>query len=170
FLWALLEGAVGVAPHCDRLLIKPRLPHTWKWVRVCGLPYHGRSISWFLTRQDSAFRIYTASDFQTDLPVERLAEDVSDIVQAQGQGISVTALAEPDQILLCVGNTLTSKNPAPLLVRRVLDNARRYRVSLYSSETEHWQQLGDYFGGVLERIALDIEASGFILLRFQPLP
>lgn len=168
FLWALLEGAAGVRPAHDRLTIEPMLPIAWRWMRVAALPFRGEHVSWFLARFPEGLRLYTADHFDSPHPVERFAEDVSDLVAPLGRGVSVTALADPDRILVCLGSTMEVKRPTPLVVRRLLDNARRYQVTLYSSETGRWTELGAYRGGGLERLSADVEGGGFAIFRFQP--
>ena len=168
FLWALLEGAMGVSPSTDGLAVDPMLPAQWQWACVRHLPYHGRHLSWFLARFEDGLRFYTADAFETRHPVERFQEDVSDVIEPLGSDLTVAALADPDEILVCVGSKAERKQAGLLGVRRLLDNARRYRVDLYTSEIGRRQELGAYRGGALERLSVDVEGGGFAVLRFRP--
>ncbi|MBI3945219.1 MAG: hypothetical protein HY321_04820 [Armatimonadetes bacterium] len=168
FLWALLEGAMGVRPRHDGLSLDPRLPVGWKWARVRDLPYQGRQVSWFLARFAEGLRFFTADEFETDHPVERFDEEISDSLCALSEDVAVTALGRSDEVLIAIGSAAETKQPSPLLVRRLVDNARRYEVQFYSSEVGRWEGLGAYRGGGLERLSADVEGGGFVLFRLRP--
>ncbi|NLC59347.1 MAG: hypothetical protein GX774_21115 [Armatimonadetes bacterium] len=167
FLWALLEGAMGIQPAFGNLRVAPLLPFHWKWAQVRHLPYRGEHLSWFLARYPDGLRFYTSDTFASDHPVEQLRADITDGITPAGGELSVAAFADPDRIVVCLGSMSEVKGPHPVLIQRLLDNARRYQVELYSSEVGRWTRLGAYRGSALERLSVDIEGGGFAILRLQ---
>ena len=105
----------------------------------------------------------TTDPVETPLIMERFDEDVSDLVIPEGGNISVAAFAGSGRIILCLGSTSAAKQPHLIALRALLENVRRYEVTLYSSEVDRWTRLGSYLGGALERLSIDVEGGGFAL-------
>ena len=51
YIWAALEGLLGLSPHPDALHVNPSLPAGWNWIAVSQLPYRGFPLTLFADRQ-----------------------------------------------------------------------------------------------------------------------
>jgi len=45
YIWAVLEGLVGISPYPESLHVNPELPTGWTWLAVSNMPYRGNSLS-----------------------------------------------------------------------------------------------------------------------------
>jgi len=79
YIWAALEGLLGLSPHPDVLHVNPALPTGWDWIAVSHLPYRGFPLSLFADRQTktlfTTFRVVTSWN-QVEVP-ERLQQQYS---------------------------------------------------------------------------------------------
>lgn len=105
YVWAAIEGAAGFRPSFERPVLQPRLPPAWSWLGVRRLPFHGDHLSWFLIRLGDELRGYANADFESEVPVERFADDVTDRFDASGDDVSVIALRDGNRILVFLGNS-----------------------------------------------------------------
>jgi glycogen debranching enzyme len=51
YIWAAVEGLLGLSPHPDVLQVNPSLPPGWNWIAVSQLPYRGFPLTLFADRQ-----------------------------------------------------------------------------------------------------------------------
>jgi glycogen debranching enzyme len=51
YIWATLEGLLGLSPRPDALNVNPSLPAGWNWIAVSRLPYRGFPLSLIADRQ-----------------------------------------------------------------------------------------------------------------------
>ncbi len=51
YIWAALEGLLGLSPRPNVLQVNPSLPTGWNWIAVSQLPYRGFPLSLFADRQ-----------------------------------------------------------------------------------------------------------------------
>ena len=79
YVWAALEGLLGLSPHPDALHVNPALPTGWDWIAVSHLPYRGFPLSLFADRQTKTLfttvRVVTSWN-QVEVP-ERLQQQYS---------------------------------------------------------------------------------------------
>jgi glycogen debranching enzyme len=185
YLWAAVEGVCGVSlqPAPELPNVQPLLPPEWKWVGLRNLPYHGRHLSYFAARmspsgpdaQQSAgeksssypLRLYaTAALTSTNgTPVEAYTTDVTDRVGVIDEALRVVALERSGELLICVGNTALQTTIGALELGRVLGQGGQFSVQLYDSELGGWVDLQLRDQAQLQRIALNIEAQGFRIVR-----
>ncbi|MHB9125352.1 MAG: amylo-alpha-1,6-glucosidase, partial [Armatimonadota bacterium] len=168
FLWALVEGAVGLRVGLEGLSINPRIPPEWHWLILENLPYHNETISFFMTREDGGLRFYTTNDFESEHPVERYESDLSNKVRSLSGDMHTVAMGRGMEVLICLASTATEKQTAAFSTEGLFTRSCEYSVTVYSSETGDHAEIGRYFGERLERLSAWIEPGGFSLLSVYP--
>jgi hypothetical protein len=185
YLWAAVEGVCGVSlqPVPERPNIQPLMPPEWKWVGLRNLPYQDRQLSYFAARmspggpdappsageKSSSYPLHlyatAAVTSANGTPVEAYTSDVTDRVGVINEALRVVALERPGELLICVGNTALETTIGALELGRVLGQGGRFSVQLYDSELGGWVDLQRRTQAHLHRIALNIEAQGFRIVR-----
>lgn len=166
FLWAMIEGAVGLNADMCNVTVNPRLPRNWMWLRVRNLGTASGSVGFFAAKHGAELTFYTASSFFKAANVDLYDAELTDLIDTMSPDTVAAAYSRKDGIIACFGNTSSSKKPSPFTTVRMLDNARRYHVELYQSEIEQWIDLGSHSGGDLTRLSVDIAPYGYVLFKF----
>ncbi len=166
FLWAMIEGAVGLNVRGCQAEVKPRIPRKWNWLRVRNLHTSIGTISFFAARIGERLLFYTASGFMKAENTELYDSDLTELITPISADIIAAAYGRGDEIIACFGDTSGEKKPAPFNAAQMLDNARRYSVQVYQSEIGQWVDLGRHSGGSLSRLSIEIEPYGFVLFKF----
>jgi len=166
FLWAMIQGAVGLDVAGAEVRVKPRVPNTWQWLRVRNLQTTAGDLSFFAARGPDGLVFHTASKFLAGNNVEMYDSELTDLLDPVSEDTVEAAYRRSGEIIACFGDTSGDKKPAPFIARRLLDNARRYRVRMYQSEIGEWIDLGSHTGGALTRLSAEIAPFGFVLIRF----
>ena len=168
FLWAAVEGVCGVMLTTDRPRIKPLVPPTWKWLALKRLPYHGREITYFATREAGTFRISATADVESEFPTDLYETDVTPDVQVFSGDAAVVALARQDEIVVLVGSLTSQTMTVALNISLLLDARAMYEVCIYDSERDAWQpgQLNSAYDA--GKVALSVETGGYRLISLRP--
>ena len=148
--------------------MQPLIPTVWRWVALRHLPYHGKDITFFATREheDGRFRIYATTDIDTTYPLEVFDEDVSAKVKVLDPSVRHVALRRPDRVLLLLGQTGPTTGIVPIELGDLID-VGSYNVRLYDSEAYTWRD-GEFEAGQPgNACAVSIEAGGFRLLSLE---
>lgn len=169
FLWALLEGAVGLGIGMMECTVNPRLPEEWRWLRLRNAPYHDSEISFFMGRDGGDMCLYTTSGFTSKHRVRRYEEDVSDKVSVLSADMFTAAFRTGAQTVICLASAASAKQTAAFSTSDLFDPARSYSVSVYSSETGDWATLGPYTGDQLTKLSAWIEPGGYSILSVDDL-
>ncbi len=168
FLWAALEGICGVSLAMAEPAVQPLIPRYWRWVAVRDLPYHGGALSYVVLRQRGALHVYSTRTVQTTCTPHVYEEDVSDRVRLLSDAAVTVALRTGDRMVVVVGSVSPNTITAPLdLVGLVLPR-RCYRVRIYNSERDDWEDRGMLRGEAFSCLALSIETKGFRLIELAP--
>jgi len=166
YLWAMIEGAVGLDVAGCEVKVRPKVPHDWQWLYVRNLNTAPGTLGFFAARQNGALTFYTASEFMSGENIELYEADLTDLIDPVSPDTIATAFGRDGEIITCFGDTSGQKKPAPFNAVRMLDNARRYKVNVYQSEIGQWINLGSHSGGSLGRLSAEIAPYGFVLFRF----
>ena len=165
FLWALLEGAVGLGVGLERLSVNPRIPPDWHWLVLRDLPYHDKSISFFMGKHVDGIVFYTTADFDAGHKIERYDEDISDKVSSLSADMYVLAFARGEEVVICLASAAAQKQTAAFSTNGIFAPRLKYAVDVYSSETGDWARVGPYIGDRMERLSAWIEPGGFSILK-----
>jgi hypothetical protein len=169
YLWAALEGVVGLQPHGDEVKLDPNIPPGWLWLSARRILYHEREFSFFASRHADGLHINSLGGFVSDKGhIEEYDSDLTDMIEPAGAGITASAFARGSEILICLGSLLSVKEPAAFHAEKLFDNARKYKAHAYLSETGDWSDLGTHYGSTLGRLSIEIESQGFVLICMQP--
>ncbi|MGH7683418.1 MAG: MGH1-like glycoside hydrolase domain-containing protein, partial [Vulcanimicrobiaceae bacterium] len=125
YLWAAIEGAAGFHPTFEGATLSPRMPPSWSWVAVRNLPYQGRSLTWFVIRDEDGLQGYANAELDSSIPLMKLEEDVTDDFEVAGDDVCAVALRDAKRVLVFVGNSAPHAITTRLRVRHM--RARRVR-------------------------------------------
>jgi hypothetical protein len=172
FLWAAVEGVCGVMLTTTDVRVQPLVPPTWSWVALRGLPYHGRTITYFAARERrgeageaGTFHVYATARVDTDHAMEVYDEEVTDAVRVLNPDVRHVALRRPNEVLVCLGNTGSQTSVVPLDLSAVVDRDALCRLVVYSSERGAWTESALTPGTDLGAVAVDVEAGGCRVAR-----
>ena len=164
YIWAVIEGVLGLNIAGDRARLEPNLPSTWTWYAVRNMPYRGNSATWFLARLPEA-HVYSTFDFETDLPLEVLPQDLSDRFQSSGDAVRSAALGDGERIVAIVGNT---EDRTITTAMRLKDAGRRYTLRVFESLQRRWSEARAIDGRELEGgMSLRLEPKGFHVIELR---
>ncbi|TAM59430.1 hypothetical protein EPN52_07930 [bacterium] len=166
FLWAVVEGVCGLTLTHGLPCISPLIPEHWTWVGLRRIPYHGGEFSYAAVRQRGGFHIYSTVPVQSESEVHVLEEDVSDQIAIFAEAGVAVALRSKEQAVVLLGNVgLTTANVA-MNMAPLLDATSVYRLRVYDSERQDWEEFGKSQGCELAGLAFSVETQGFRLLEF----
>lgn len=165
FLWAAVEGVCGLTLTYGVPCISPLVPENWTWVGLRRIPYHGGEFSYFAVRQHAGFHIYSTAPARSESDVHVYEEDVSDQVSVFAEAGVALALRSKEQVVVLVGNVgLTTANIATNIAPLVAPESI-YRLRVYDSERQDWEEFGQSRGSELAGLAFSVETQGFRLLE-----
>ena len=163
YLWAAMEGVVGLDPSGDGVTLHPRLSSDWKWLAVQNLPYRQRRLSYFAVRNPD-INIYANFQPHSTLPSQSYDEDISAQVQVGTDGVCAMGLKSGDRFLLFAGNTGEQTVNTSLMFDVPLSG--QYRTRLYESLLGEWTDHGLLEAAHFQQgHVLRIERKGFCLLE-----
>jgi hypothetical protein len=168
FVYAAVQAVCGVTLRTGNLTFHPRLPAEWKWVGLRRLPYGGRELAFFGTRQPDGPHAFATSDFGMEQPVTKhlYDEDVTPQVYTRTALAQHIALKKPGEILVCLGSSAAQTMLFPLRLDHLLERGKTYQVEIYHSGWNRWITGERGPGEELEEAAVQIDAGGYRLLRF----
>jgi glycogen debranching enzyme len=163
YLWAAMEGVVGLDPSGDGVSLHPRLASEWKWLAVQNLPYRQRRLSYFAVRTPD-LNIYANFQPHGSLPYQDYESDISDQVQAGTDSVCALGLRSGERLMLFAGNTTEQTVNTSLKIGVPLSG--QYRTRLYESLLGEWIDRGLLPAAQLQHgHVLRIERKGFCLLE-----
>jgi hypothetical protein len=168
FLWSAIEGLAGIRLGVDSIGLDPRIPNDWQWLRVHNVLYKDTSLSFFLTRQQDGFHVYTVNKFECDFPLHKYDEELAAGTESITTGISTIAFRKNNDILICLGSSLGMPAIGPFLAHHAVNKEKKYHVFALVSHDKNWKDLGTLKGSQLQRIVVRIEERGYALYRFVP--
>lgn len=166
FLWAAVEGVCGLTLTADKPHVNPLIPKYWRWVGLRNIPYHGRSLSYFVTRQQDVLHICSTLDVESMCVTEVFDEDVTDSLAALSGIAPLMALRRGGELMVFVGNVSAQSATIPLDLGHLVDRKLSYTTRVYNSEHDAWEERGVKAGGAMISLAVSVEAQGFRLLHF----
>ena len=164
YLWAAVEGVAGLDITTDPPGLEPRLAPQWRWYGMRGLPFRGRSLTWFAVRTPD-LRIYSNVIF-TDTAAEAYPEDVSHTLRLTGGSVVAIALRRAGSFVVLIGNTTEHSVAAAFeVVDRELVGMHEMRV--YNSLRNAWVDGASVSPADLRRgTRVNIERKGFCVVEF----
>lgn len=169
FVLAGIEGICGIQIKDGRLASQPLTPPTWRWAGLRRLPYQGREVSFFGALGPDGWHVYGTSDFETVQNVAKhlYDEDVTIRVSTPSALAQHIAFKKPGEILICLGSSASETMLFPLRLEYLLERGKIYQVEIYHSEWNRWITGARAQGSDLEETAVQLDAGGYRLLRFQ---
>jgi hypothetical protein len=164
FLWAAIEGICGVTLTTRALKVSPLIPKYWRWVALRNLTYHGSSMTLVIVRQQGDLHLYGTQKAETGCTQHVYEEDVSADVQALSDVAAIIALRNKSSLLIVIGSVSHQTITVPLDLGRLVDEHRSYRMQIYNSERDDWEDAGVRHGDAFCSLAISIEAEGFRMI------
>ena len=163
YLWAAIEGVVGLDPSGDGVALHPRLSNDWKWLAVQNVPYRKRRLSYFAARTPD-LQIYANFQPHGPLASQSYDDDISGQVHAGTDGVCALGLRTGERLMLFAGNTSEQTVNTSLQIGVPLSG--QYRTRLYESLLGQWVDRGLLPAAHLQQgHVLQIERKGFCLLE-----
>ncbi|HEY8309924.1 MAG TPA: hypothetical protein VIG47_05175, partial [Gemmatimonadaceae bacterium] len=103
YLWAAIEGAGGLDLTGGSPSVTPRLAPDWKWLAVRSVPYHERTLTWFVVRAPDMC-LYSDCAFHQPTPYLAYDEDISDKIRTSGVAATSVGLRRGDDFAILIGN------------------------------------------------------------------
>ena len=151
----------------DKPRINPLLPKDWRWVGLRNLLYHGRKLSYFVTREQDSSHVYSTMDVESDCVKELFDEDLSDRIAALSGIAPLIALRRGGEFMILVGSTSAQTTSVPLDLSELLEPDRTYGIRLYNSERDAWEERDSRTGADLTSLSVSVEGQGFRLIHLQ---
>jgi hypothetical protein len=148
-------------------VITPLIPSSWRWVGLRRVPYHGRELTYFATRQNSKLCVYATDDVHCDKKPERYEQDVTDRVVVTSDSAAAIALRRNNELLVLIGNVGTQTATTPVNISALLDHSATYESRIYNSERETWIEGATKRGSEFSPVAVPIETLGFRLIELR---
>jgi hypothetical protein len=167
FLWAVIEGVCGLSVQPGSAVIEPLIPASWRWIGIRRLPYHGRELTYFATRQHGGMRVYSTSEAECRDELQCYVEDVTDKLVVMSDAAAAIALRRPGELLVLMGNIGTQTTTAPVDVSALINHEARYQMRIYNSERDAWVDKTEMLGSDLGPMAVSIEVHGFRLIELS---
>ncbi|MHB1001405.1 MAG: MGH1-like glycoside hydrolase domain-containing protein [Armatimonadota bacterium] len=165
YLWALLEGAVGINIGLSDLRINPRIPLDWRWLILKNLPYHNRIVSMFMVRLSERITFYTSSSFNSNYDIEHYEIDLSDKTRSLSHDMHVMAYGRTNEVIICLASASSEKQTAAFVTEDIFNSEKFYKIDIYSSETGDWSRIENRDGRYLSHLSAWIEPGGFCLMK-----
>jgi glycogen debranching enzyme len=164
YIWAVIEGLLGLDISGAHPRLAPNLPSTWNWCALRNLPYRGKGVTYFLARMPHA-QVWSNQRFDSELPIAIFAEDISERVQCSGDAVRCAALRDGDRIAALAGNT--EDRTVTTAIR--LQNAEgSYRMRCYDSLRRDWLEPRTVSAEELESgVTILLEPKGFQLIELN---
>ncbi len=102
YLWSAIEGVAGLDISTDPPGLKPCLPPSWTWYGVRGIPFRGRTLSWFAARTPE-LSVYANGPFARP-NVKTFSEDISHSIRLSGGAVVAIGLRRPGGFAVLMGN------------------------------------------------------------------
>jgi hypothetical protein len=168
FLWAAVEGVLGLMLSTGLPHINPLIPPDWKWVALRRLLYHGRELSYFVVRLADGFQVYADCEIETEGQARVYDEDVSSGVAMFSAAAAVVAFAKGSALAILIGSVSSRTEMVQIDISALVDASKTYRMRIYDSERHEWTHRREGRGQEVECIARTIEARGFQLIELTP--
>ena len=133
YVWAAIEGAMGLEFRDGPPALVPRLPPNWLWSGVRNLQLRGGESSWFVARTPD-LTLYSTCEFARNAPYERYDADVTGRLRVADPAIVGFAFEREGEVVLLLGNT--SANTITTGVR--FDGAFDGTIQSWNSAQPQW--------------------------------
>lgn len=162
YIWAVIEGLLGLDISGDRPRLAPNLPSKWQWCGLRDFVYRGRKVTWFVARVPEV-HIWTNEQFESDREIDVLANDMSDTLQSSGDDVVPIAVGSEDGIVGLLGNTTDRTVTSAFRMRELPDG--NYRVRRYDSLMSSWSEEQRSADELRRGLTAVISPQGFHLLE-----
>ncbi|HLI96758.1 MAG TPA: hypothetical protein VKT72_11825 [Candidatus Baltobacteraceae bacterium] len=164
YIWAVIEGVLGLDISGDHPRLAPNLPSSWNWCALRNLPYRGKSVTYFLARIPQA-QVWSNQQFDSEVPIDVLADDASEQFQCSGDAVRGAALRDGNRVIALAGNT---EDRTVTTAFRLRDANGSYRMRIYDSLYRAWLEPRSVSAEELEGgVAMLLEPKGFQIIEFH---
>jgi hypothetical protein len=164
YIWAVVEGVLGLDISGDRARLAPNLPSSWNWCALRNLPYRGKGVTYFLARIPHT-QVWSNEQFESDLPIHVFAEDVSELLQCSGDAVRCAALRDGNRVVALAGNT---EDRTVTTAVRLRDADGTYRLRLYDSLRRDWLEPRNVSAEELQGgVTILLEPKGFQIMELH---
>jgi len=164
YIWAVIEGTLGLDLTGEESRITPHVPPHWSWSGIQNMPYRGKRVTWFCARVPE-LRVWMSADIAASAPAELLDEDISERVHCSGDDAISAALRDRSRIVALIGNMSDRAVTTAVRFRGLNGN---FECRRYESMTQAWRPGESMSGHELARgVTVLLEPKGFQLFELQ---
>ncbi len=165
YVWAVIEGILGLDFSGKQLRIAPNLPSSWTWCGLRNMPYRGKRLTWFAAAAPEP-RIWSTQPFDSPVGACVMREDVSEYVQCSGDDAIAVGIQDASRVMIMAGNTSESAVTTAL---RAVHIEGTFSARSYDSLRKRWQAADLDARQLSEGIPLLLAPKGFYLLELERL-
>jgi hypothetical protein len=164
YIWAVIEGVLGLDISGDKPRLSPNLPSKWQWCGLRDFYYRGRKVTWFVARMPEE-RIWTNEPFDCDRNIDVLADDMSESLQSSGDEVVPIAVGGEGRLTGLLGNTSDRTVTSAFRLRDVEDGT--YRLRRFDSLASAWSEEQRTADELRHGLTTAIAPHGFHLLEMR---
>lgn len=162
YVWAAVEGALGIEPMWGAPRVVPCLPPEWTWAAVRDLLYHGAPLSLFIARTEEGLRLFSNRAVESPHSVAFVGEDISALAHTDAPDTALLLLRGADEVALCVGSAQNEARAVTLHIAREAFSRPPRIAELLGAARAEMETDSRRHGTLTLRIA----AQGYAVARF----
>jgi len=160
YLWAAIEGAMGLRLRDGPPALDPRLPANWAWSGVRNLQLRGGESSWFVARTPD-LALCATSEFAQDGPYERYDADVTDRLKVADPAVAGFAFEREGEVVVLLGNTSAQTVTTGVRFEGDFDGT----IQSWNSSQPAWLHDDRTAKRLCTGVGIELERQGFFLIR-----
>ncbi len=165
YVWAVIEGMLGLDISDDRAKLSPHMPADWSWCGLRNFLYRGRRITWFVARFPELLA-WSNERFDSQLNVEVLQDDLTLRFESSGDEVLPIAVGNEDKIVGLLGSTSDRAVTTAFRLREPQEGT--YEIRRYDSLQRCWGEGSRVPAAELERgMTAAVEPHGFHLIEMR---
>ena len=165
YIWAVVEGLLGLDIAGERPRLEPNLPSKWAWCGLRNFLYRGRPVTWFVARTPE-LHVWSNERFEGCPNLEVLGEDKTSTLESSGDDVVPIAVGDSQRIMGLLGNTSDRTVTTAFRMRELADGT--YHVRRFDNLRNAWEAHRELDAAELRRgLTVVVAPHGFHLVEVR---